>query len=58
MEKLEDKRIDELPYSIRILLENQIRNNDEFVFTSKSTEKILDWKNTYKQKVEIPFKPS
>lgn len=31
--KLEDKRVDSLPYSIRILLENSLRNNDNFVFT-------------------------
>ena len=31
---LKDQRLETLPYSIRILLENSLRNNDEFVFTS------------------------
>lgn len=46
MKKLNDKRVDTLPYSIRILLENSLRNNDNFVFTEKTTEDILNWKDT------------
>ena len=41
-----------------MLLENALRNNDNFVFTEKTTEDILNWKNTHTQQVEIPFKPS
>lgn len=50
--------MDQLPYSIRILLENTLRNNDEFVFTSQNTEDILNWVKTSEEKVDIPFKPS
>ncbi len=56
--KLNDPRLDTLPYSIRVLLENTLRNNDEFVFTKKTTEAVLDWVKTSQEQVEIPFKPS
>lgn len=49
---------DELPYSIRILLESAIRNCDEFQVKSDDVEKIIDWKNTAPKQVEIPFKPA
>ncbi len=58
LKRLEDKRVDELPYSIRVLLENSLRNNDNFVFTEQTTEDILNWKKTHLKQVEIPFKPS
>ena len=58
LKNLKDKRLNTLPYSIRVLLENSIRNNDEFVFKSQTTEDILNWKTTNLEKVEIPFKPS
>ena len=48
LQKLNDPRINQLPYSIRILLENSLRNNDNFVFKDKTTENILNWKNTSK----------
>ncbi|KAJ7554965.1 hypothetical protein O6H91_05G017500 [Diphasiastrum complanatum] len=56
--KLNDPRIDKLPYSIRILLEAAIRNCDEFQVRKADVEKILDWENTAPQQVEIPFKPA
>ena len=58
LSKLEDSRFESLPFSIRILLENAIRNNDEFVYTQKDVETILNWEKTASQAVEIPFKPS
>ena len=58
LEKLNDKRIDTLPYSIRVLLENSLRNNDSFVFTEQTTEDVLNWKRTQSEQVELPFKPS
>lgn len=56
--KLGDKRIETLPYSIRVLLENAVRNNDGFVFTEKTVEDILNWKQKSTEDIEIPFKPS
>ena len=46
-----------LPFSIRILLENVIRNYDNFSITKKHINTILDWKNTQGKK-DIPFSPS
>ncbi|KAG6546247.1 hypothetical protein Mapa_012286 [Marchantia paleacea] len=56
--KLGDKRIDKLPYSIRILLESAVRNCDNFQVLEKDVEKIIDWEKTSPQQVEIPFKPA
>ena len=50
--------IDNLPYSIRILLESAVRNCDEFNVLSSDVEKILNWAETSKQDVDIPFKPA
>ncbi|XP_051151881.1 aconitate hydratase, cytoplasmic-like [Andrographis paniculata] len=58
MPSLNDPRIDELPYSIRILLESAIRNCDNFQVTKEDVEKIIDWKNSAPKQVEIPFKPA
>lgn len=55
---LNDSRVSDLPYSIRILLESAIRNCDEFSIKSSDVENILDWVKKSKQEVEIPFKPS
>lgn len=38
MRNLKDDRVDTLPYSVRVLLENSLRNNDNFVFTEKTTQ--------------------
>ena len=46
-----------LPFSIRILLENVIRNYDDFSITKEHINTILDWKNTQGKK-DIPFSPS
>jgi aconitate hydratase len=46
-----------LPYSIRILLENAIRNYDGFAVTEEHLETILDWKNTAGKK-DIPYSPA
>ncbi len=46
-----------LPYSIRILLENAIRNYDGFAVTEEHLRTILDWKNTAGTK-DIPYSPA
>jgi aconitate hydratase len=40
------------------LLECALRNCDNFSITEQDVEKILDWKKTSEQEVEIPFKPA
>jgi aconitate hydratase len=49
--------INELPFSIRILLENAMRNFDDFAITKENLETILKWKPEGSQK-DIPFKPA
>lgn len=49
--------IRKLPFSIRILLENALRNFDGFGITRESIETILQWKPEGSDK-DIPFKPA
>lgn len=49
--------VKKLPYSIRILLENAIRNYDGFSVTEEHLQTILDWKNTAGEK-DIPYCPA
>jgi aconitate hydratase len=49
--------ISQLPFSIRILLENAIRNYDGFAITRENVETILNWQPRPADK-EIPFKPA
>eukprot|EP01061_Rhynchopus_euleeides_P004696 TRINITY_DN13943_c0_g1_i1.p1 TRINITY_DN13943_c0_g1~~TRINITY_DN13943_c0_g1_i1.p1 ORF type:complete len:893 (+),score=398.16 TRINITY_DN13943_c0_g1_i1:54-2732(+) len=57
LSKLNDERIQKLPYTIRVVLETCIRNCDNFKVMEADIEKVLDWKNQQK-KVEIPFCPA
>ena len=54
---LQDKRVEELPYSVRVLLESAIRNCDNVTVTENDVENILNWKTSSSRGVEIPFKP-
>ena len=49
--------ISKLPFSIRILLENALRNFDDFAVTKENIETILKWKPVASDK-DIPFKPA
>lgn len=49
--------VNKLPYSIRILLENVIRNYDGFAVTEEHINTVLDWKNTAGKK-DIPYSPA
>lgn len=50
-------KVDELPFSIRILLENAIRNWDGFGVTDQHIEALVNWKPETDSK-DIPFKPA
>ncbi|MDY7029239.1 MAG: hypothetical protein SVR04_13150 [Spirochaetota bacterium] len=50
------RRIQELPVSIRILLENILRSCDGRRITEGDTETVLDWKHN-QGLAEIPFFP-
>ncbi len=49
--------IDKLPFSIRILLENVLRNYDDFAITKEHIETLLGWKPEASDK-DIPYKPA
>ena len=49
--------ISRLPFSIRILLENALRNFDDFAITKENIETILGWTPQASDK-DIPFKPA
>src|SRR5690606_21417505 len=49
--------INKLPFSIRILLENALRNFDDFAITKENIETLLGWKRVGSDK-DIPFKPA
>jgi len=55
---LQDDRIEKLPYSIRVLLESAVRNCDDFSVKEADVERILNWKETSNQDLEIPFLPA
>ncbi len=49
--------IKQLPFSIRILLENALRNRDGLGVTDEHIETLLSWEPMPKQE-EVPFKPA
>ncbi|SFM38677.1 aconitate hydratase AcnA [Thermodesulforhabdus norvegica] len=51
-------RLNHLPYSIRILLENLLRRQDGKLVKEHHIEKLVNWKGEYKEPVEIPFFPT
>jgi aconitate hydratase len=50
--------VSKLPYSIRVLLESALRNNDDFSITDKDVEKLLTWTPQSAGTTEIAFKPA
>lgn len=59
LDKLEKtgRRISHLPFSIRILLENALRNFDGFGITEDNLETLLNWSPEASDK-DVPFKPA
>ncbi len=59
LRKLQDDgvNIDRLPFSIRILLENVLRNHDGFAITDEHLQTLIHWNAAGTDK-EIPFKPA
>jgi aconitate hydratase len=53
----EGKNIATLPFSIRILLENVLRNLDGFAITNEHLNTLVDWEPGGTEK-DIPFKPA
>lgn len=59
LRKLEQDGIDvgRLPFSIRILLENALRNHDGFAITDEHLKTLTHW-NAQGSDKEVPFKPA
>lgn len=53
----EGKNIARLPFSIRVLLENVLRNHDNFAITDEHLNTLVNWEAAGTEK-EIPFKPA
>lgn len=49
--------IEKMPFSIRVLLENALRNFDDFAITRENIETLLYW-NPQGSDKDIPFKPA
>lgn len=61
LQKLAEKgigHIDKLPFSIKILLENALRNLDNFQVNEDAITNIAGWNAKAAQQMEIPFKPA
>ena len=52
------KDVSRLPYSIRVLLENQLRNIDGYKVKEDDMHKVLDWDAKSKNRPEIPHMPA
>ncbi|MBG0507010.1 aconitate hydratase AcnA [Elizabethkingia anophelis] len=57
LKNLSKKGVDHLPFSIRILLENVLRNYDGFSITDEHVDTLLQWTPAPVDK-DIPFKPA
>jgi aconitate hydratase len=59
LKALEQKgyQINHLPFCIRVLVENALRNYDGYIITQEHIETILNWKPIAQEK-EIPFMPT
>ena len=49
--------VEKLPYSIKILLENLVRNEDDITVTKNDIESIIDW-HSHATKKEIAYRPA
>ena len=49
--------VNELPYSIKILLENLVRNEDDLTVTKSDIEAIINW-HDHAAKKEIAYRPA
>ena len=50
--------VDSLPFSIRILLEQALRNLDDFQVRPEDVTALANWNPSEKSTKEIPYKPT
>lgn len=58
LEKQGIGHIAQLPFSIKILLENALRNLDNFQVNEEAVRNLASWNAKAPQQVEVPFKPA
>ena len=58
LEEKTGKALQKLPNSIKILLEQALRHQDDVIITKKDVQNLIDWPSTHKSNIEVPFKPS
>ncbi len=58
LDKLGIGHVDKLPFSIRILLENALRNLDGYLFQEEDVQNLANWDPTNPKRVEVPFRPA
>ncbi|MEN2666608.1 aconitate hydratase AcnA [Listeria aquatica] len=59
LEENPNVKINRLPYSIRVLLESVLRQNDGRVLTDQHVENLANWsKNPQENHGDVPFKPA
>ncbi len=61
LNKLTEKgvgHVDKLPFSIKVLLENALRNLDNFQVNEEAVQNLANWDAKNVKQVEIPFKPA
>lgn len=51
-------RLDELPFSIRVLAENLLRHCDGYSVTEQDVRNVAGWRPDLRDPQEIPFKPA
>ena len=60
LQSLQDQglcNLDQLPFSIRVLLESALRNHDDFLVRDEDVKRIAGWK-PQDERAEIPFIPA
>ncbi|MFV8830422.1 aconitate hydratase AcnA [Alkalihalobacterium sp. APHAB7] len=50
--------VSKLPYSIKVLLESVLRQEDGFVIKKEHVENLAKWGTSEVQDIDVPFKPS
>ncbi|WP_209122257.1 aconitate hydratase AcnA [Alkalihalobacillus sp. BA299] len=51
-------KVSKLPYSIKVLLESVLRQEDGFVIKKEHVENLAKWGTNELQDIDVPFKPS
>ncbi|HEY1012390.1 MAG TPA: aconitate hydratase, partial [Herpetosiphonaceae bacterium] len=50
--------VSRLPYSIKVLLESMLRNNDGFAVSKQDVINMAQWNAAAPADIEVPFKPA